>query len=294
MKLTRHQTPTGARWALDGCLLPPMFSLSMLLELESEAIHDMLHASLKAQDRDVEMHTALPPIEAMQEVWASGVTYLRSRDARKAESAVADVYQRVYDAERPELFMKAIGWRVVASGQPVRIRKDSAWNVPEPELVLVINAHGEVVGYTAGNDMSSRDIEGENPLYLPQAKIYNNSCALGPHIVLADANAMRELPVRLEIHRPISELKGPPLPEAPATTHGAAQTSLAFSGETSITRMKRTLEELVSYLYRETSFPHGAFLMTGTGIVPPESFSLREGDLVRINVGEVTLENPVA
>jgi 2-dehydro-3-deoxy-D-arabinonate dehydratase len=273
MKLSKHQTPVGSRWALDGKMLPPMSSLDMLLKLEADAIAEMLRMSQAEQGAGVAKQSALPPIEPMQEVWASGVTYLRSRDARKAESSVADVYQKVYEAERPELFMKSIGWRVVTSSAPVRIRKDSAWNVPEPELVLVINAHGEIVGYTAGNDMSSRDIEGENPLYLPQAKIYNGACAIGPEIVIANADAMRELPVSVEIKRA-----------------GVA----VFSGETSISRMKRTLEDLVSYLYKEMDFPHGAFLMTGTGVVPPESFSLQAGDSVKISVGEVTLENVVA
>lgn len=273
-KLSRYATNDGPRWMLDGQPLATGFTLTALFQQPAGAMADWL-----AQQRDaasagnVRGQAALPPIDPMQEVWASGVTYLRSRDARKAESSVADVYQKVYEAERPELFMKAVGWRTVTSGQPVRIRKDSTWNVPEPELTLVINAHGEIVGYTAGNDMSSRDIEGENPLYLPQAKIYTGACALGPEIVLTDAEAMRALPVTLEIRR-----------------DGA----IVFSGETSIARMKRRLEELVSYLYRELDFPHGAFLMTGTGIVPPESFSLRSGDHIKISVGEVTLENDVA
>lgn len=274
MKLSRQQTDQGPRWILDGQPLPASFTLAELLQRHADEIQAWLHERpAAAAGADVHPQAVLPPIEPMQEVWASGVTYLRSRDARKAESSVADVYQKVYEAERPELFMKAIGWRVVTGGHPVRIRKDSAWNVPEPELVLVINAHGEIVGYTAGNDMSSRDIEGENPLYLPQAKIYNGACALGPEIVLANADAMRALPVTLEIRRA-----------------GA----IAFSGETSIARMKRRLEELVGYLCRELDFPHGAFLMTGTGIVPPESFSLQIGDTVKITVGEVTLENAVA
>jgi len=274
MKLSRQQTDHGPRWMLDGQPLPASFTLAGLLQKRADEIQAWLREGPPAA-ASVNGHpqAALPPIEPMQEVWASGVTYLRSRDARKAESSVADVYQKVYEAERPELFMKAIGWRVVTSGHPVRIRKDSAWNVPEPELVLVINAHGQIIGYTAGNDMSSRDIEGENPLYLPQAKIYNAACALGPEIALADADAMRALPVTLEIRRA-----------------GA----VVFSGETSIARMKRRLEELVQYLYKELDFPHGAFLMTGTGIVPPESFSLQTGDAVKITVGEVTLENDVA
>ncbi|MFN4292509.1 MAG: fumarylacetoacetate hydrolase family protein [Thermoflexales bacterium] len=272
-KLSRCATSAGPRWTLDGRPLVTSFTLAELLRQPADAIADWLAQQQDAAAGDIQIQAALPPIEPLQEVWASGVTYLRSRDARKAESSVADVYQKVYEAERPELFMKAIGWRVVTGGQPVRIRKDSRWNVPEPELTLVINAHGEIVGYTAGNDMSSRDIEGENPLYLPQAKIYTGACALGPEIVLADVEAMRALPVTLEIRR-----------------DGA----VVFSGETNIARMKRRLEELVSYLYRELAFPDGAFLMTGTGIVPPESFSLQRGDRVKISVGEVTLENDVA
>lgn len=280
MKLTHHQTPDGPRWALDGRTLPQEVTLSALLALDARA----MSAALQGQLGDAASGPALPPIEPLHEVWASGVTYLRSRDARKAESAVADVYQKVYEAERPELFMKSIGWRVVTTGAPVRIRKDSAWNVPEPELVLVINAAGEIVGYTAGNDMSSRDIEGENPLYLPQAKMYDGACAIGAEIVLADAASMRELPVALEIHRPVS---------AVGSDKGQAQGSLVFSGETSIARMKRGLEELVGYLYKEMAYPHGAFLMTGTGIVPPETFTLQAGDIVRIRVGEANLENRV-
>lgn len=272
-KLARHATSAGPRWILDGQPLVAGFTLAELLRQPANAIADWLTQQRDAAAGNIQIQTALPPIEPLQEVWASGVTYLRSRDARKAESSVADVYQRVYEAERPELFMKAVGWRVVTGGQLVRIRKDSRWNVPEPELTLVINSHGEIVGYTAGNDMSSRDIEGENPLYLPQAKIYNGACALGPEIVLADAEAMRSLPVTLEIRR-----------------NGA----VVFNGETNIARMKRRLEELVGYLYRELAFPDGAFLMTGTGIVPPESFSLQPGDRVTISVGEVTLENDVA
>ena len=248
----------------------------------------MMHALESANDPiEGSALSFIPPIEPLHEVWASGVTYLRSRDARKAESSVADVYQKVYDAERPELFMKAIGWRVVTSDTPVHIRDDSAWNVPEPELVLVINAGGEIVGYTAGNDMSSRDIEGENPLYLPQAKMYDRSCALGAEIVLCSAEAMRELPVSIEIHRPVDAVS------ATDSSKGQAQSSLVFSGETSISRMKRSLDELARYLYREMAFPNGAFLMTGTGIVPAESFTLRRGDVVTIRVGAVTLENVV-
>ena len=282
MKLTKHQTLTGPRWAIDGRGLPAATTIATLLAMSAT---DMMRALKSTSDSAA--GEALPPIEPMHEVWASGVTYLRSRDARKAESSVADVYQKVYEAERPELFMKAIGWRVVTKGTPVHIRTDSAWNVPEPELVLVINALGEIVGYTAGNDMSSRDIEGENPLYLPQAKMYDRSCALGAEIVLCSPEAMRELPVSVEIHRSAHAASSTDAP------NGSAQSSLVFSGDTNISRMKRTLAELASFLYREMTFPYGAFLMTGTGIVPGESFTLRRGDVVTIRVGDVILENAV-
>jgi 2-dehydro-3-deoxy-D-arabinonate dehydratase len=269
MKLTKHHTSAGPRWAVDGRALPADASLSTLL---AHPTPDMT-ALLSAHTGDAISGDALPPVDAHQEIWASGVTYLRSRDARKAESSVADVYQKVYEAERPELFLKSPGWRAVTSGSPVRIRADATWNVPEPELVLVINADGDIVGYTAGNDMSSRDIEGENPLYLPQAKMYNGACALGPQIVLCGPDAMRTLPVSIVIDRD-------------------GQT--VFQGTTGIDRMKRKLEELVSYLYRELNFPAGALLMTGTGIVPAESFTLNHGDVVSIQVGEVALRNRVA
>lgn len=265
--LTRHRTENGPRWAFNERYLPPGFNLGFLLELPKSAVADFL-ASLplgKAADDPL-----LPPVEPTQEIWASGVTYMRSREARKSESDVGDVYEMVYDAERPEIFLKAVGWRAVGHGSLFRIRKDSKWNVPEPELVLVINAHGEIVGYSAGNDASSRDIEGANPLYLPQAKMYNGSCAVGPGIILTDVDQMGNLDVALEISR-----------------GGSA----AFNGETSTANMKRTLQELADYLFLELDFPQGALLMTGTGIVPGDEFTLEVGDLVRITVGELTLAN---
>jgi 2-dehydro-3-deoxy-D-arabinonate dehydratase len=213
------------------------------------------------------------PVEPDQEVWAAGVTYLRSREAREAESRSATVYERVYDAPRPELFLKAVGWRVVGHGAPVRIRQDSRWNVPEPELAILVNGQGEIVGLSAGNDMSSRDIEGENPLYLPQAKIYAGSCGLGPGIEIAAADEMQNLPVTLSIQR---------------------GEGVVFQGETSTSQMKRGLQELVDYLFSELAFPHGVWLMTGTGIVPPDDFTLEVGDRVQIQVGSLSLENLVA
>lgn len=217
----------------------------------------------------------LPPI-GTQEVWAAGVTYFRSRDARMEEAKKAgggSFYDRVYSADRPELFFKASPHRVVGSGGKVRIRKDSKWNVPEPELALVINARGTIIGHTIGNDMSSRDIEGENPLYLPQAKVYAQSCALGPCILVADRTPAKETTIRLVIARDGQE---------------------AFRGETTLAQLKRTPEELVSWLFRDNIFPAGAFLLTGTGIVPPDDFTLRSGDEIRITIEPIgTLVNTV-
>ncbi len=287
MYLTKHQTAAGPRWAVDGYLLPATFSLSLLMELPNSAVAKFL------QSIAVGEKTAAPlvaPIEATQEVWACGVTYLRSRDARKEESSVKDVYQKVYEAERPEIFFKANGWRVVGHGMPIRIRADSAWNVPEPEMTLVVNAHGEIIGYCAGNDVSSRDIEGENPLYLPQAKVYNGSCALGPGIQLCAAAELHSLSIAMQISREVDDVRGVAMDAAV----GKASSSFIFSGETSTTQMKRKPEELVRYLYQELSFPNGAFVLTGTGIVPGSDFSLQSGDVVQITVGEMTLENVVA
>ncbi len=271
MLLTRHEAPEGgARWALDSQLLPAGFALGLLLQLPRANLHDFLRALPRGA---APAGRLLPPIEATQEVWAGGVTYLRSREAREAESSVKDVYARVYDARRPELFFKAIGWRVAGHEQPIRVREDSQWNVPEPELTLVLNAAREIVGYCVGNDVSSRDIEGENPLYLPQAKVYNGSCALGPGILLGDVERLRDLSIQLTITR---------------------AGRVTFQGETRTAQIKRPLEELVDYLGRELDFPRGAFLMTGTGIVPPADFSMAPGDLVSITIGALTLENRVA
>lgn len=217
----------------------------------------------------------LAPI-GTQEVWAAGVTYFRSRSARMAEAKDAgggDFYDRVYHAERPELFFKATPSRVAGPGSPVRIRVDATWSVPEPELTLAINPRGQIIGYTVGNDMSSRDIEGENPLYLPQAKVYDRSCALGPCILVTPEPLPKSTPIRLEILR------------------GGA---VAFSNAITLTELKRELTQLVEYLFRDNSFPAGAFLMTGTGIVPPDSFTLAAGDLIRITIDPIgTLENEV-
>jgi 2-dehydro-3-deoxy-D-arabinonate dehydratase len=264
--LSQHETLSGPRWAVQGYYLPEAFNLSLLMTIQRLGINTLLRTLPGTEPADGPL---LPPIESDQEVWASGVTYLRSRDARKVESTVGDIYQKVYEAERPELFFKSIGWRTVGSGTPVRIRADSRWNVPEPELVLVMNRWKEIVGFTLGNDMSSRDIEGANPLYLPQAKVYNGSCALGPGIVIAEPDDLRDLPIRIEILR---------------------DDQPAFQGETRISQMKRQFEELVDYLFKELEFPEGVFLMTGTGVVPPESFTLQPGDVVRISTTTQTNE----
>jgi 2-dehydro-3-deoxy-D-arabinonate dehydratase len=218
----------------------------------------------------------LPPI-GNQEVWAAGVTYLRSREARREESKSSgggDFYDRVYDADRPELFFKATAHRVVGPGGPVRIRKDSRWNVPEPELTLLVNPKGHIIGYTIGNDMSSRDIEGENPLYLPQAKVYDGSCALGPGILVTNDPLPKSTEIQIEIVR---------------------NQSSVFRGATTLSQMKREPQELVEYLYRESGYPDGCYLLTGTGVVPPDSFTLSSGDEVRITIEPIgTLRNKVA
>jgi 2-dehydro-3-deoxy-D-arabinonate dehydratase len=214
-----------------------------------------------------------PPLES-QEVWAAGVTYYRSREARMEESArEADVYDRVYEAPRPELFFKATPHRVVGHGGEVRIRADSHWNVPEAELALAVSREGCIFGYSIGNDMSSRSIEGENPLYLPQAKIYDGSCALGPCLMMAD----EPLPPSTEINLRI--------------TRGGAE---MFRGSTRLAQMRRPPEELVAYLYRHNSFPNGCYLLTGTGIVPQRDFTLASGDEIEIAIDSLgTLVNRV-
>ena len=210
----------------------------------------------------------LAPIDK-QEIWASGVTYFRSREARMEESKDAgggDFYDKVYDADRPELFFKSTPYRVAAPGGTVHIRRDSKWNVPEPELTLVINKSGDIVGYTIGNDMSSRDIEGENPLYLPQAKSYDLSASVGPCIWVTTVPISGKAIISIEIIR-----KG----------------NTIFADEIELKKMKRGHQELVSYLYRECSFPYGCLLMTGTGIVPPNEFTLQTDDEIRISIQEI-------
>ena len=234
-------------------------------------------SSAQAQDNLAQFtKEPLAPVQS-QEVWASGVTYLRSREARINESKDAgggDFYAKVYNAERPELFFKSAPYRVVGPHQAVRIRKDSQWNVPEPELTLFICSEGSIEGYTVGNDMSSRDIEGENPLYLPQAKSYDGAAALGPCLYVPETPISPETLILLEIER-------------------AGET--VFNDEIKINRMKRAHTELAGYLTREMSFPYGVYLMTGTGIVPPDTFTLNAGDEVKITIENIgTLTNTVA
>jgi 2-dehydro-3-deoxy-D-arabinonate dehydratase len=235
----------------------------------------LLKAVVDAPHGDVPLTAATlkAPIDR-QEVWAAGVTYLRSRDARMEESSQRDVYDRVYDADRPELFLKATANRVSGPGEAIAIRGDSGWDVPEPELAILVNAHGELVGYTIGNDVSSRSIEGENPLYLPQAKVYSRCAALGPAVVMVDELPdVSNLEIQLTIRRDGRQL---------------------FQDSTATSQLHRSLSDLIAYLLRDNEFPAGVFLMTGTGIVPPSEFTLQDGDEVTIQVeGIGSLVNPV-
>ena len=249
--------PSGPRILAAGT------SLTAILHGDDPAriIRDLEASGQEAASGEVEF---LPPLD-QQEVWAAGVTYRRSKEAREEESAgAARFYDLVYAAPRPELFFKAPAYRVRGHQESVRIRRDSKWNVPEPELALVISPTLALVGFTIGNDMSSRDIEGENPLYLPQAKFYDHSCALGPVITLANSlPAWNDVTIRLQIER---------------------QGKIAFDGHTTLASMKRSPEELISWLGKETSFPHGVMLLTGTGIVPPDEFTLAPGDVTHIDI----------
>ncbi|HEV8001145.1 MAG TPA: fumarylacetoacetate hydrolase family protein [Planctomycetaceae bacterium] len=228
----------------------------------------------KAEPIDVAKAMLLAPIDD-QEVWAAGVTYKRSQVARMDESQSGAIhYDKVYTADRPELFFKATASRVSGPGEPVRVRFDSQWSVPEPEWTLIVSDKAKVVGFTLGNDMSARDIEGENPLYLPQAKLYKQSCALGPWVLVPEGPLEREkTKIGVSILR-----KGKP----------------AFEGTTDLGQMVRTFEDLIGWLVRENEFPNGAFLLTGTGVVPPDDFGLEDGDIVSIQAPAIgTLTNPV-
>jgi 2-dehydro-3-deoxy-D-arabinonate dehydratase len=277
MHLFRFLAPDGPRLGLllDGAKYDltaaheNFASVASWLALENpaDALREVSESARNFPLGDVKL---LAPVDE-QEVWACGVTYLRSKVARMEESeGGGDFYDLVYDAERPETFFKANGWRVSNPGEAIRIRRDSTWDVPEPELCLVLSSRGEIVGYTVGNDVSSRSIEGENPLYLPQAKVFDGACALGPFIAV---EAERERAISLKISR------------------GGA---VVFSGQTSTKQMRRTPQELAHYLFLELSFPQGAFLLTGTGIVPGDDFTLRTGDIVTIEIeGIGVLENLV-
>ena len=231
---------------------------------------------LNSQNVDLES-LQLQKLTKNQEIWASGVTYMRSKKARVLESEKAGggtFYDKVYDAARPELFFKSTPERAVGNGEPVRIRKDSTWNVPEPELTLFMSSEGSIEGYTIGNDMSSRSIEGENPLYLPQAKTYDGCAAIGPCLYISEKPISADAKIRLEILR---------------------NNKTVFEDSIAIDQMKRTHKDLVSYLFMECSFPKGVFLMTGTGIVPPDDFTLQAKDEIKITIDEIgTLVNSVA
>jgi len=285
MQLCKVRRPDGGAAVgvlADGRvrLLPPAEaggprSLSDLLHGADPAGRARAWLSAADAGQPLDAVQLLAPVDE-QEVWAAGVTYTRSKQARERESAgAARFYDLVYTAARPELFFKAPARRVVGPGGAVRVRRDSRWSVPEPELALVLSPTLQIVGYTIGNDMSSRDIEGENPLYLPQAKLYDGSCALGPAVTLAgDLPPPDRVAIRLTV-----------------TRGGAA----AFDGSTTLAAMARSFEDLVSWLGRETSFPDGAVLLTGTGVVPPDDFTLASGDVIAVEItGVGRLVNAVA
>ena len=283
MKLAKYRLPSGqnAVGRIENDRLLPLAleggqyrSLSEILSADDPHQLAEFLTDSSASPLPLAQVALLPPIDH-QEVWAAGVTYRRSKTARMEESqAAASCYDRVYDSPRPELFFKATPHRVAGPGQPLRIRQDAQWNVPEPELALVLDPHLHLVGFTVGNDMSSRDIEGENPLYLPQAKIYDDCCGLGPYITLPGTMpTYEEIGIELLVQR---------------------DGNTAFQGTTNIGQMARSLEELIGWLGRDNSFPDGAFLLTGTGIVPPSDFTLLPGDKIDITIDGIgTLSNPV-
>jgi len=247
-------------------------SLSQLLKMNNVEARKYIEAASKKVSSNAHFES-LAPIDENQEVWACGVTYLRSKVGRMEESDLPDLYSRVYDAARPEIFFKSSGWRAVGNKEAVGIRADSGWDVPEGEVGLVVNAHGEIFGYVIGNDMSSRSIEGENALYLPQAKCYEKSCALGPYIVPAWEIDEAVFPIKVSIMRAGSEV---------------------FVGESSSAQMKRNFPELVEWLFKTLPMPEGAIVLTGTGVVPDSSFTLHVGDIVDISIqGLGTLSNHV-
>lgn len=234
-----------------------------------DKLKSITHTQKSSPDAGDLIATAIMPPVQSQELWACGVTYIRSKEGRQEESKAAgggDFYARVYEAERPEVFFKSTPHRIVGYGDKVNIRKDSTWDVPEPELTLVVTSSGKIVGYTIGNDMSSRSIEGENPLYLPQAKTYDACAAIGPCVFVTEEPLPANTKISLEIVR-----NGHPV----------------FNGTVGIDQMRRTPQELVSFVFRECTFPHGCLVMTGTGIVPGHDFTLKSGDEVRITIDHI-------
>ena len=286
MQIIRYKSSGGAAlgMALNGQIIgcfQPDSELHDLLRLRTDELRMQIENCRPPLYPGVQPGAAnnlpaiiLAPIDGETEVWAAGVTYKQSEQARIEESGTPDIYARVYAAKRPELFFKATPRRVAAPDAPIVVRTDSTWDVPEPELVLVVNAHAEIIGYTIGNDVSSRSIEGENPLYLPQAKIYAGCCGLGPGITPAwEVSDPYNLTIHLAIER---------------------NGQVYWEGETSTRELKRRFDELVTYLFLENDFPDGVFLCTGTALVPERQFTLEPGDVVQIDVDQLgTLRNPV-
>ncbi len=282
MHIIRYKTSSGSVRVgimddsqLSGHFATPGVTLHDLLRLRIAELRSSIgHTVNAAQGNDDTLTQVLAPIDGETEVWAAGVTYKRSVDARVEESNTPDIYTRVYIAARPELFFKGLDRRIAGPDEAISIRADSVWNVPEPELALVINSHAEIIGYTIANDVSSRSIEGENPLYLPQAKVYAGSCALGPGIV------------------PEWEVPDPYKLTIAMTIERDGQ--VCWQGQTSTSELKRRLDELVEYLYREDEFPAGAILCTGTALVPDPPFTLQAGDVVQISIDHLgTLRNQI-
>ena len=281
MQIIRYRSSTGGmalgvtgNGQFIGHFHTPEVGLHNLLRLKAVELRGQIEEAVRAGTGNNAAVNTLAPIDGETEVWAAGVTYKQSEEARKEESGTPDIYAKVYTAQRPELFFKATPRRVADPNAPIVVRADSTWDVPEPELVLVINAYGEIIGYTIGNDVSSRSIEGENPLYLPQAKVYTGCCALGPGITPAwEISDPYNLTINLTIER---------------------NNQVYWKGETSTRELKRRFDELVTYLFLENDFPDGVFLFTGTALVPEKQFTLQPGDLVQIRIDQLgTLRNPV-
>src|SRR5215469_13331319 len=279
MQLIRYTSPGGINLGMahNGQLIghfQPNSALHDLLRLSAGELRMQIENPLQSGAPNNLPAPLLAPIDGETEVWAAGVTYKRSEQARIEESGTPDIYAQVYTAKRPELFFKATPRRVAGPGAPIVVRTDSTWDVPEPELVLVINAHAEIIGYTIGNDVSSRSIEGENPLYLPQAKVYAGCCSLGPGITPAwEVSDPYNLTIHLAIER---------------------NGQVYWEGATSTRELKRGFDELITYLFLENDFPGGVFLYTGTALVPGRQFTLEPGDVVQIDIDQLgTLRNPV-